>query len=395
MNPILMILMLPLYITIYYNSNRNWNMLTTSKKKMKGGSLDSDYDWVFYILFFAILYTLGLVALYSVNSEMIGFVIMFAAQILLAYTFISGFIHKTDGFKEFRYDESVPQSNVTFSPAFTSVVGNMKLLFNINVAIVFELIMVFVSLLLILITYGNIDSQYSTFGVKTINVLSDVDKPVQPAIIHEKDNFKVILIVLTTIVAGLVGINKFYAQIVGIFTNGFSSLQSTGSKRSSTILFAFLCVYFIGSIIFLFFGLFPLEIINTNGQILDAKKQLPITIVSVINMSILCIFGWFCYDYYKSKKMTSNSKSLENGINYVYMLFIIAIYYLSCWQIYISNSLMDHFKPSNLLDPRVKSTSGTFTELRLALGEVQGCDPSKPETCPKPGYLPFQWLYSL
>ena len=365
-------------------------MTILSKKRMKGGESDSDYDWIFYVLFFIIMYTLGLIAIYTTNSELIGFIILLASQILLAYTIIISFINKPDGFKEFEYDNSVPSANVTFSPMVESRIGPLKPLFNINVAIIFELVMVFVSILMILITYGNINALYSDFGITPVSVLSDIpNTKVQPLHIHEKDNFKAILITLTAIVVCLVGIKTFYTQITEFLNSGGTNLSSS-TPIFNKLFFAFLCVYFIGSIIFLFFGFFPIEIINTNGQLLKQEQQLPITIVSALNMGILCIFGIVCYNYYKYKGSTSTI--FATSVNYIYMLFIVAIYYLSCWQIYMSNNLMQYYKPSNLLDPHKRSYSDG-NDARMKLGEIQGCDPSKPETCPKPGYLPFQWLY--
>ena len=65
--------------------------VVTPKTRMKGGdetfvSDPSRFYWVFYAMFFVILYTLGLVALYTTNTELIGFGIFFAIQVLLAGT---------------------------------------------------------------------------------------------------------------------------------------------------------------------------------------------------------------------------------------------------------------------------------------------------------------------
>ena len=197
--------------------------VVTPKTRMKGGdetfvSDPSRFYWVFYAMFFVILYTLGLVALYTTNTELIGFGIFFAIQVLLAGTII--YSHLKDGFKDFKYNKDDPKNNVIFNNHFGSIFGFLKPLFNINIAIMFEIIMLFVSLLLILITYGGINKLYATFGITSVTNLSDVPNTnQQSSIIHEKDNFKVILIVLSALMVCLLGMNKSYDKLGGILTS--------------------------------------------------------------------------------------------------------------------------------------------------------------------------------
>ena len=356
-----------------------------TKKRIIGGG-EPRFNWVFYILFFILLFTLGLVALYTHNTELIGFGIFFSTYFIIASTIIYSFAQT--GFKDFQYNKDDPKNNVIFNNHFGSIFGFFRPIFNVNIVVIFEVIMVFVSLLLMLITYGGINTLYSTFGITTITNLSDVPNIDRQSVpIQNKDNFKALLIVLTILMTILMGTRFFYDELLAFFTTFLGSTNAL-PRGNNYALFAVLCVYFVGSIIFLFFGYLPVNAINHNNHIITDKQQLPIKIVSVLNLFFLCIFGLFCYNYYvsHSSSVIYNDQSFKGAVNYFYIILIITIYLLSCWEVYISNDLMLHFLPSKLLDP---------TSSAADKPSVQGCDPNKPETCPHPGALPLQWLYSF
>lgn len=346
------------------------------------------YSWFFKLLFFIMFYVLGIISLYIPNTEIIGFGIFFSAQVLLAYSIIREYSKNPNSYS---YNDNDPKHNIGLSGKVVEFVVFLKPLLNVRVAVIFEIIMMFVSLLLILITYGNINTQYKGFGINAITNLSNMPNA-NNTIINEKENFKIILIVITILVFFLFGINQFYDIIIKVFEYVFTSSVDYKHKHSVSV-FYFFMLYFVGSVIFLFFGYLPLNVINTNSNILDTKQQLAIKILSVFNMFWVMVFGLTSYIFFGFNRPRTNNQgskihdTITGLINFIYLLCAGGIYYLSCWEIYISNNIMLHFLPSKLTDPSPPSG--------VNAPPVQMCDPNKPETCPTPGFLPLQWLYNF
>ena len=100
------------------------------------------------------------------------------------------------------------------------------------------------------------------------------------------------------------------------------------------------------------------------------------------------MFLLVAYNYYKAHMPNSkNSETVfEDSVNTIYIVCLIVIYYLSGCAVYLSNNIRMYFLPSKMTDPNPPSG--------INRPSVQGCDPNRPETCPHPGSLPLQWLYS-
>lgn len=366
------------------------------KPKMKGGDQKSNVKNFFIFIFLLIVFIFAIIALYSTNSEIIGFLIFFAAQLLMAFSIIKEYKFGADSKASFEYE--IPTTDYDKNRIhYLDLVEKfpfLRIFFNVRIAVVFELIMVSISLLFIIITYRNINAHNTKFGISTIKNLSktttneiDASDYTSNVIITEKENFKVIIIVLTIIVFIIVSLNGNYELLKTTINGFFSTKTNIASVPNSSLYYGILFIYFIGSVIFLFFGYLPLDsVINNDNKLLDNKDQMAIKVLSVFNMFVLLIFILVAYNLYLSQLTGTYSTNIfGETVNSLYLVLVIGIYYLSGWAIYISNNMRNHFLPSKMVDPNPSNADAPI---------VQFCDPNKPETCPHPGSLPLSWLYS-
>ena len=361
--------------------------------KLKGGDA-GDFNGFFYFVFFLILFIFGTIALYTTNAEIIGFVIFFVNQLLLTFTVIKQF-RSEQAVDTFRYDADPARKKDNIqAPDEVTRFGFIRPLLNVRLMVAVELLLVSVSLLFMIITYSNINTFNSKNGINANTILS---KPsagpnayTTNTRVNEKETYKIILIVLTILVFIVITLNGLYAPLKRIFTGYFNPLGGRVTYRpNSTFYYMFLLTYFIGSCIFLFFGYLPLDkVINKDKKIMDSKDQMAMKVLSVVNMFFFLLFLLVSYNFYKAHAPNSGySKDIfGDSANIIYIVFGIGIYYLSSWAVYLSNTIRTSFLPSKMTDPPPPTG--------INRPSVQGCDPNKPESCPHPGSLPLQWLYS-